>query len=220
MTSIKRKIRFQVASYLHEHDGPYDTSDIAKLPRRRLPPPRRIQGPQSARKTPCTARPQLSGYLDFLVGSSRLGRRAPLRSLLPSILGCTLWSRHREDHIKRSVASFDSAIVENNSETTNARHRKDLDWLKLETGRIRIVEKDPEKVLIVITHYVPCITRISKPNRDGVGQYWSWAQVGILGGEGMNGRGVGNVWVFGHTHWSANFVQDEVRVYSNQKGRR
>jgi hypothetical protein len=120
MTSIKRKIRFQVASYLHEHDGPYDTSDIAKLPRRRLPPPRRIQGPQSARKTPCTARPQLSGYLDLLVGSSRLGRRAPLRLLLPSILGCTLWSHHREDYIKHNVASFDNAIVGKNSETTNA----------------------------------------------------------------------------------------------------
>lgn len=60
---LKRKICFQVASDLHEHDGQYDTSDIAKLPRRRLPPPRRTQGPQSARKTPNTARPQLSGLL-------------------------------------------------------------------------------------------------------------------------------------------------------------
>jgi hypothetical protein len=119
-TSIKRKIRFQVASDLYEHDGPYNISDIAKLPRRRLLPPRRKQGPQSARKTPYPARPQLSGYLDFFMGSSRLGRRAPLRSLLPSILWCTLWSHHREDRIKHNVASFDSAIVGKNSETTNA----------------------------------------------------------------------------------------------------
>jgi hypothetical protein len=168
-TSIKRKIRFQVASDLHEHDGPYDTSDIAKLPRRRLPPPPRTQGPQSARKTPNTARPQLSGLLRLprahvpevqsrnsgpqtlhpsavkscpaifpriqnnktyihsrvvhpgtrdvpvcftpsVVEMWRSGTRAPLRSLLPSILGCTLWSRHREDHINHNVASFDSAI--------------------------------------------------------------------------------------------------------------
>jgi hypothetical protein len=36
----------------------------------------------------------------------------------------------------------------------------------------------------------------------------------------MNERGMGNVWVFGHAHRSADFVQDEVRVYSNQRGRR
>jgi hypothetical protein len=64
-----------------------------------------------------------------------------------------LWSYNREDHIKHNVASFDSAIVGNNSETTNARHRKDLGWLKLEIGRIGMVEKDPERVIIVMTHH-------------------------------------------------------------------
>jgi hypothetical protein len=34
----------------------------------------------------------------------------------------------------------------------------------------------------------------------------------------MNGRGTGMFWVFGHTHWLADFFQDEVRVYSNQRG--
>ena len=88
-------------------------------------------------------------------------------------LGCTLWSHHREDHTKHNIASFNSAIVGNSSETTNSRHRKDLDWFKLEIGRIRMVEKDSERVIIVMTHHAPCITRISKPDRDGVGQYWS-----------------------------------------------
>jgi hypothetical protein len=103
----------------------------------------------------------------------RPGMRPPLRSFLPSILGCTLWSHHHEDHIKHNVASFDSAILGNSSETTNARHREDFDWPKLEIGRIRMVEKDPERVIIVMTHHAPCINRISKPDRDGVVQQWS-----------------------------------------------
>ena len=63
---LKRKICFQVASDLHEHDGQYDTSDIAKLPRRRLPPPRRTQGPQSAERHLIPLAPNFHGYFDFL----------------------------------------------------------------------------------------------------------------------------------------------------------
>ncbi|KAE9364662.1 hypothetical protein N431DRAFT_354548 [Stipitochalara longipes BDJ] len=133
-----------------------------------------------------------------------------------SILGCTLWSNRRKD--QPQTAMFDRSIVGNSSAKNNGRHRRDLMWLKSEIRNIRENEKDADRVIIVMTHHAPCITGTSTPDKDGQGDSWSDFQVDILGGEGMVGLQADDIWVFGHTHWSTDFMQDEVRVYSNQRG--
>jgi hypothetical protein len=35
----------------------------------------------------------------------------------------------------------------------------------------------------------------------------------------VEGLQMGDVWVFGHTHFCCDFFRDEVRVYSNPRGR-
>jgi hypothetical protein len=71
-----------------------------------------------------------------------------------------------------------------------------------------------------MTHHAPCISHtISSDLGEFSGLFWSSFQVDILGGEGMRGLGKGDVWVFGHTHWSTDFLQDDVRIFANQKGR-
>jgi len=132
-----------------------------------------------------------------------------------SIVGCTLWANRRRGQAAR-VATIDSSNVGNNSRNNNQRHERDLRWLKREIRNIR--EEEKERVIIVMTHHAPCITSTSAPSLDGVSGSWSDFQVDILGGEGVPGLQAGDVWVFGHTHWSTDFVQDEVRVYSNQRG--
>jgi hypothetical protein len=133
-----------------------------------------------------------------------------------SIIGCTLLSNHRRDQ-QPQVAGFDKGIVGTSSSKHNARHNKDLLWLKYTIAQIR-AENEPGRVIIVMTHHAPCITGTSAPECDGVGDSWSNFQVDILGGLGIEGLGKGDVWVFGHTHFSAGFEQDEVRVLSNQRG--
>jgi predicted phosphodiesterase len=137
-----------------------------------------------------------------------------------SILGCTLWGNIRND--QPQATRFDKPITGNNFVRNNRRHKLDLIWLKERIEGIRAedkknLENSPSQI-IVMTHHAPTITRTSDPTRDGIGKDWSNFQVDILGGEGMLGLGKGDVWVFGHTHWSTDFYQDEVRVYSNQRG--
>ncbi|KAN0099746.1 hypothetical protein V8E51_013521 [Hyaloscypha variabilis] len=134
-----------------------------------------------------------------------------------SLLGCTFWSNHRDDQ-RVAAARFDRAITGNGSKKNNERHQRDLKWIQREIREIREVENDEDRVIIVMTHHAPCIKDTSRPSLDGVGDSWSNFQIDILGGAGMPGLKAGDVWVFGHIHWSTDFVQDEVRAYSNQRG--
>jgi hypothetical protein len=137
-----------------------------------------------------------------------------------TILGCTLWSKHRGDQVPNEIEKLDIELMGNSSKKNNARHEKDLNWLRHAIAEIRIREADPDRVIIVMTHHAPCITRTVSPDlNEFFGLFWSDFQVDILGGEGMRGLGKGDVWVFGHTHWSADFQQDDVRIFANQRGR-
>jgi len=132
-----------------------------------------------------------------------------------SMVGCTLWANRRADQ-EAHVGFNDRLIVGKNSKKNNELHQADLAWLKREILNIRAEEKD--RVIIVMTHHAPSISGTSAPARDGRGNSWSDYQNDILGGEGMPGLQIDDVWVFGHTHWSTDIEVDGVRVYSNQRG--
>jgi hypothetical protein len=63
-TSIKRKIRFQVASDLHEHGGPYDTSPSSLGVDFPLLAGHRVRNPPERHLIPPA--PNFQGYFDFL----------------------------------------------------------------------------------------------------------------------------------------------------------
>ena len=70
-----------------------------------------------------------------------------------------------------------------------------------------------------MTHHTPTVRGSSRPGfENDTNKTWSAYQTDILGGEGVPGLQIGDVWAFGHTHWSCSFVQDDVRVIANRKG--
>ncbi|KUJ15343.1 uncharacterized protein LY89DRAFT_686104 [Mollisia scopiformis] len=140
-----------------------------------------------------------------------------------TILGCTLWSRIRED---AAPASGDAGTWTGETNAAhNERFERSYQWLKDEVARVR--RERPTHRIIIMTHHAPTIRESGQPGRDGTRaeglvpaqpEQWSGYQTDILGGEGLVGLRPGDHWVFGHTHFSTQFEQDEVRCISNQRG--
>jgi predicted phosphodiesterase len=129
-----------------------------------------------------------------------------------SILGCVLWTRIRADQ-----PSTDKQIKDNNKRLHNARFKKSLRRIKQQVEAIR--NEDPKRRILVMTHHAPTVRGSSRPELENdTNKTWSAYQTDILGGEGVPGLQSGDVWAFGHAHWSCSFVQDDVRVIANQKG--
>ncbi|KAF4622764.1 hypothetical protein G7Y89_g14263 [Cudoniella acicularis] len=60
--------------------------------------------------------------------------------------------------------------------------------------------------------------RSSDPSHNGTGPCWSAFQTDLLGGSEVFDLKLGDVWIFGHTHWCCDFLIEEVRVFANQRG--
>jgi len=129
-----------------------------------------------------------------------------------TILGCVLWT-----HILDSQPRTDGVIKGNSKKAHNARNEESLGWIKSEVAAIR--REDPKRRILVLTHHAPTGTGSSRPEQDDFNSStWSAYVNDILGGEGVRGLQPGDVWAFGHTHWSCDFESDGVRVIANQRG--
>ncbi|KAJ5035542.1 uncharacterized protein L3040_008008 [Drepanopeziza brunnea f. sp. 'multigermtubi'] len=133
-----------------------------------------------------------------------------------SVLGCVLWSRLRRDQPSAGEAGR-PGLVGFTQARQNERFEESLQWIRDEVARIR--REDPQRRILVLTHYAPTVRYSNRPDLDAAGDRWSKWQSDILGGEGVEGLGEGDVWAYGHTHYSNTFYQDEVHVISNQRGR-
>ncbi|KAE8445152.1 hypothetical protein EG329_013648 [Mollisiaceae sp. DMI_Dod_QoI] len=142
------------------------------------------------------------------------------KGILLTVLGCALWSRLREDQPEAADNDMERVdgrgIVGNSREAHNARFEDSLGWIQEEVGKVR--REDPKRRILVMTHHAPKIRWTSELRYDQKGSYWSAYQNDILGGEGVDGLQEGDVWVYGHTHWSTTWIQDEVRGIANQRG--
>ncbi|KUJ15342.1 uncharacterized protein LY89DRAFT_735462 [Mollisia scopiformis] len=137
------------------------------------------------------------------------------------ILGCVMWSRILRQHFGFRYNDLDGGDGAGITGETIAEHNKRfeeaLKFLKLRVKTARI--KSRTQRILVMTHHAPAIRGTSRPAWDGTGPAWSNYQNDILGGEGIEGLQEGDVWVFGHTHWSVNkYMLDEVRLIANQRG--
>jgi hypothetical protein len=139
-----------------------------------------------------------------------------------SILGCTLWTLIREEQF-RYVRSMNMEEIRGETPSSrNNRFRMELNWIKSEVKKIRETEEDGvERKIMVITHHPPMIRGASVDNHDIRNRYSrNYCMYGndILGGWGLPGLGAGDMWVYGHTHYTNDIYVDEVRVFSNQRG--
>jgi len=142
-----------------------------------------------------------------------------------TILGCCLWS-----DTSRSVGSGNQDGQMDNTFAINAaRHKADLAWLRQQVAEIR--SKDENRRILIMTHHAPGLPRNcskleywrTSPNeiRDGNLQYCTnIIDAGPPAGSGVPGLGDGDVWMYGHTHYTTQFFGlNNVQVIANQAGR-
>ncbi|CAL3970246.1 unnamed protein product [Diplocarpon coronariae] len=144
-----------------------------------------------------------------------------------TLLGATFWSRRRSDQgLQRDdETQLDRPIKGQGSGMTlfnnlNKRFQTDLQWLK---DRVALIRRDESPVkdhtIIVMTHYAPCLNGTIDEADPAYWNEWSGHMTDILGGEGVEGLGAGDFWVFGNTPWSTEKrMQDEVHMFSNTRG--
>lgn len=165
----------------------------------------------------CAGSEEMKGGLKFLE-RSEVDMMAEVGNLDVIILGCTLWSRIRQD--QPDAGRTDTLAIKlwkPRPQKNNEVFERSYNWLKDTVKDIRQTRRKSARIL-VITHHAPCFGT-SKAGQDKTGPNWSSYQNDILGGEGVEGLRRGDTWVFGHTHFTCDFTQDEVRVYSNARGR-
>ncbi|GFN11306.1 hypothetical protein AtubIFM55763_008236 [Aspergillus tubingensis] len=137
-----------------------------------------------------------------------------------SILGCTLWSKVPQelaDIVQSKVKDF-QRIADWSVEDHNARHDSDYAWLMKEIHSIQQENKaagkrSRQRSILVVTHHAPSLEGTSSPKHAQ--SPWSVAfGTDILSGSSDEVK----VWVFGHTHYTTDFMEQGVRVVSNQRG--
>jgi predicted phosphodiesterase len=149
-----------------------------------------------------------------------------------TMLGSTLWARHR--HVGYGLVSdlttvgvHDIADIGGWSNSQNNHiHDQSMRFLRKSIRQIRREKRTKDHKIIVLTHHTPTIFKSSLPGTNGqeaesgsrADSKWSNFQTDILGGEGMEGLQKGDVWIFGHTHFSCDFYQDEDVIQIREAG--
>ncbi|TVY20583.1 Uncharacterized protein LARI1_G002525 [Lachnellula arida] len=139
------------------------------------------------------------------------------------VLGCTLWSKIRDDArevVRMRVKDFEM-ITDWSVANHNAAYEADIEWLKGQMTDIQEAykgnpKKQPERTTLIVTHHAPSVQETAHPQH--VDNAWSSAfATDVLNGDGGDWSIV-KLWVFGHTHFTTEFVKEGVRVVSNQRG--
>lgn len=159
------------------------------------------------------------------------------------ILGYSLWSHipnDAQDVVRMKVSDF-KKIKDWSVEAHNDAYRSDLEWLRAEIEALRHEQNaptdddhdeqtarkrnwsssngsqsKPKKLqILIITHYAPCKDGNSEPRFAA--NPWNSAFATDLITKGHARQDV-KLWIFGHTHYSTEFVKEGIRVLSNQRG--
>ncbi|KAF4552851.1 Hypothetical protein D9617_8g048630 [Elsinoe fawcettii] len=132
-----------------------------------------------------------------------------------TIVGCTLWSRIPKESYKAvelGISDF-TQIGSWTVEEHNQLHVEEVSWLREQTAQAARDGVDHKRRFLVVTHHAPCLSGISKPEHSG--SVLSSAFATDLLSEEWPGV---HTWVFGHTHFNCDFVEDGIRIVANQKG--
>lgn len=159
--------------------------------------------------------PSLNGRLILLHQ-----RRYDIPDSHVTILGCTLWSKvpiEAKDIVKSKIQDF-RQIQDWTIDDHNAAHDADHAWLLREIQSIckenqKLRKQDQPRSILVVTHHAPSLRKTSSSRHEN--NPWSCA----FGTDLLSHTAVGvKVWVFGHTHYTTEFVYRGTNVVSNQRG--
>ena len=156
----------------------------------------------------------------FLKGKLRILNRKRVDLDDVTILGCTLQSYippESREIVRQKVNDFRGRIGGWTVETHVAEHRKDVAWLNEEITTVRKEAGGKRQKILVVTHHAPSMTGTSDPAYDK--HIWSAAFGTDLLGKYYGSR-LNDVqcWIYGHTHYSTDFMKEGVLVVSNQRG--
>eukprot|EP00697_Spironema_sp_BW2_P012344 gnl/Spiro4/28571_TR14129_c0_g1_i1.p1 gnl/Spiro4/28571_TR14129_c0_g1~~gnl/Spiro4/28571_TR14129_c0_g1_i1.p1 ORF type:complete len:336 (+),score=99.26 gnl/Spiro4/28571_TR14129_c0_g1_i1:31-1008(+) len=130
------------------------------------------------------------------------------------ILGCTLWTRVAPP--ARRILNDFNTIHEFSFEKCLELHSDHAEWIADELARAH----RERKRAIVFTHHAPCHLNGVTPHEN-----YEWEATYRVCGTDLvptvfncDTAPALQMWCFGHTHWSCDFVLGGVRIVSNQVG--
>lgn len=134
------------------------------------------------------------------------------------IIGGTMWgfiNPNQQDIVKNRMNDYNQIYTESGKLTvtqTNDMHVKFKEFLMLEL----IVAEYQKKTAIVFTHHAPLIDKRCIDEKHW-GDPCNQAYLTDMS-EFMTDEYTIKLWAFGHTHHCADFMYNDVRIYSNPKG--
>lgn len=136
-----------------------------------------------------------------------------------TILGCTLFSRIRpeqSDHVSFGLNDFHRIKDWTVEQHTDA-HTADLAWLNERVSTI--AETEPERRIVILTHYSPTLDFRSVDPAHTSSRISSGFMTD-LSEEGCCKNAAITAWAFGHTHYNCDFSTDltGMRLLTNQRG--
>lgn len=164
--------------------------------------------------------PRLSGKVTIL-HRTRWDEDA-LDSPVPglTILGCTLWTQvtpESRDAVGRAISDF-KYIKDWTVDTHNQMHAEEVAWLREQVA----ATQQSRRTVLVVTHHVPTVEGTSRPKYAS--SPWASAfATELIVPESEDGAGAKSwdgvsAWIYGHTHYSNDFVRGGVRLVANQRG--
>ncbi|KAL4750532.1 hypothetical protein BDW72DRAFT_213292 [Aspergillus terricola var. indicus] len=146
-------------------------------------------------------------------------RRYDIPGSCVTILGCTLWSKVPDEarEIVRSKIQDFRKIQDWTVDDHNGSHEADLAWLLGEIESIRSDNKTmtQERSILVVTHHAPSLQKTSSPQHANTP--WSSAFGTEILPRFPKSSGI-KTWVYGHTHYATEFINQGIRVVANQRG--
>lgn len=131
-----------------------------------------------------------------------------------TIVGATLWANiapSAEDIVTLRVSDY-KLIKSWSVAKQNTCHARDLAYL---TTTLTSLNVSSQRTVLVVTHHAPCIHGTSRP--EHVKSPWKTAFSTDVLQRSEFIKGVA-CWMFGHTHFTTEFMNRGVRVVANQRG--
>ncbi|WPH01530.1 Hypothetical protein R9X50_00437600 [Acrodontium crateriforme] len=140
-------------------------------------------------------------------------RRFDIPNTNITVLGCTLQSQI-DPTCQRRTNDF-VRIQGWSIERHNEEHRLDVEWLQRTLSEISKTE--PQRKIIVATHYAPAFEKTCHPLHEynDVSQCFCSHTLKLL--SKWDGARQITHWIFGHTHWNAKFNCGPTTILSNQQ---
>jgi len=138
------------------------------------------------------------------------------------IIGSTLWS-NTPPEVEELINDY-KMITRNNrlltTQDTALMHIDAVEFIEDELRKCKVMNKIP----LVVTHHAPLLAGTSDPKYGDPDRIINKAFASDLSGrlitleDEIDNIEIPSIWIFGHTHWSCDFMYGKTRIISNAKG--